>query len=443
MIRRFLLLLVICMAGQVWAQTAAEPILRTSLEEDSAIPGQPLIYRVTVLAPTWMPKPPVFPSFEVPNVLVRLPSRASQPASERIDGETWSGVSRAYRLSPMVPGTIRIPAGTIKVTYADPQTRDPIETELVTDAFDIHGVVPPGAEDLQPFLAAQSLDLKRTVEGDPANLKAGDALIVKMTVTVRGVPPMFVPPVTPDLSLPGLAFYDQSPALSESEDRGIVSGTRTETVTIVAENAGSYQIPDITLSWYDLENRAVETATLPALDLAVSGAPRPQAQSEAPTDWRTLAAGAGALAVLGAVLVAVFFFAVRRYGPRMLAAFSNLQKRLKASEWYAFRQFQKALRTRNYSQAMQTGLIWRDKIDPKGQAHGWTSFGVAISQLGIAKYGHRSQPDNNSGRTAWDVVRRCATDIRRELKSKKRKDVSDLPPLNPAIRERFNKIPEV
>ncbi|WP_428527517.1 BatD family protein [Roseibium sp.] len=439
MIRRLLLLLVICMASPVWAQTAAEPILKTSLEEDSAIPGQPLIYRVTVLAPTWMPKPPVFPSFEVPNVLVRLPSRASQPASERIDGETWSGVSRAYRLYPMVPGTIRIPAGTIKVTYADPQTRDPIETELTTNAFDIHGVVPSGAEDLQPFLAAQSLDLKRTVEGDPANLKAGDALIVKTTVTVRGVPPMFVPPVTPDLSLPGLSFYAQSPGLEESENRGLVSGTRTETVTIVAENAGTYQIPQVTLSWYDLEKKAVESATVPALDLAVSGASRPQAQSEAPTDWRTLAAGAGALAVLGAV----FFFAVRRYGPRVLAAFSNLQKRLKASEWYAFRQFQKALRTRDYSQAMQTALIWRDKIDPKGQARGWTSFGVSISQLGIAKYGHRSRPDNNSGRTAWDVVRRRATDIRRELKSEKRKDVSDLPPLNPAIRESFNKMPDV
>ena len=51
------------------------PVLRMALDKDTAVPGQPLILRVTVLAPTWLPKAPVFPSFETPNVIVRLPSR--------------------------------------------------------------------------------------------------------------------------------------------------------------------------------------------------------------------------------------------------------------------------------------------------------------------------------------------------------------------------------
>ena len=70
-----------------------QPVLRVAIEETETIPGQPINLRMTVLVPTFMPKPPVWPSFEAPNLLVRIPPRGGGPTSERIGGQTWSGVA--------------------------------------------------------------------------------------------------------------------------------------------------------------------------------------------------------------------------------------------------------------------------------------------------------------------------------------------------------------
>ncbi len=97
-------------------QALAQPVLRMAFERTEAIPGQPLTLRLTVLSPTYLTSPPVWPSFEAPNLLIRLPEGATTPTSERIGGETWSGVSRRYRISPMIPGEFPIPPQEVVVT---------------------------------------------------------------------------------------------------------------------------------------------------------------------------------------------------------------------------------------------------------------------------------------------------------------------------------------
>ena len=59
-------------SGLALAQEPPRPMLRTVLEAGSAIPGQPILLRITLLAPTWFPKPPVFASLDIPNVVVHL-----------------------------------------------------------------------------------------------------------------------------------------------------------------------------------------------------------------------------------------------------------------------------------------------------------------------------------------------------------------------------------
>ena len=107
----------LCIVGAAKAQ---EPNVTVTLDPETTVVGQPVVLRIKVLVPTWMPKPPVFPNFEVPSVMVRLPERASGPVSETIDRETWSGVQRAYRLYPLEAGVITLPAGVIGLTYAEP-----------------------------------------------------------------------------------------------------------------------------------------------------------------------------------------------------------------------------------------------------------------------------------------------------------------------------------
>ena len=54
-----------------------------------------------------------------------MPARATTPLSERIIDDTWSGVSRHFRITPMVPGRFTIPPQEVIVTWADPDTNQP------------------------------------------------------------------------------------------------------------------------------------------------------------------------------------------------------------------------------------------------------------------------------------------------------------------------------
>ena len=83
-----LLLALVCFAAPLFAaaQEAPTPILRTELESQTVLPSQAVELRLTVLVPTWLPEPPVFPSFEAPNLVVRAPAGASLSTNERVDG---------------------------------------------------------------------------------------------------------------------------------------------------------------------------------------------------------------------------------------------------------------------------------------------------------------------------------------------------------------------
>jgi len=411
------------------AQDAQIPEIRTLLEQDTAVPGQPLIYRVTVLVPTWLPSPPVFPSYETPNVVVRLPSRASGPTSETINGETWSGVSRSYRLYPMTAGMFQIPAGTIKVTYADPDNQQPVVVDAQTDAFEITGKIPEGAEDLDPFLAAKSLTLDRTVEGTTDDLKVGDALTVKTVAEVTGVAPMFVPPLAEVSPGGGLASYPKEPVLDEKEDRGLLSGTRTEETALVAETAGTYTLPAKTLSWYNLETGAVENATVAEITFSVTGASAgTPLEPDASFDWRVLAWSV----VLLALAVVFAFLAWRNLSPRIRRISEDLKARYHASESYLFGKLVKAIKHHDLNGTLQYGSAWKHKVDGGIRTADWSNYEQALHECCALSYSGEKGVIGKDADARWTHLLQVAGTMRRNHRKNGLTALSSaLPDINP------------
>ncbi|MBO6508179.1 MAG: BatD family protein [Roseibium sp.] len=429
MMRVLLLLACLAIPLATHAQAQTEPVLRTDFEKTSAIPGQPLLFRVTVLVPTWMPKPPVFPSFEVPNVIVRLPSRASGPTSERIDGETWSGVSRLYRLYPIVPGTFEIPAGTIKVTYSDPESSQPVETEVSTNAFSLTGEIPDGAENLDPFLAAKSVKLERTVEGETENLAAGDALKITTRISVSGVSPMFVPPVTDQLAVDGLSVYPSDPVISEKEDRGLLSGQRTEVMSIVAEFAGDYALPELKLSWYNLDSGSVETVSAPAITFAVTGSTPDTPPEPEPMDWRSLVFQA-ALLILGVFLLVLLG---RKLVPLVKENISRRQQAYLASEPHAFRQLKNSIDARSLDRVLRTFQIWHQFYASPSANFDDRHFEAVLAAIGSRHYSKSNGTDPKGADDNWQKLTLEVQTLRHDLlKNKRTVRQRPLPELNPS-----------
>lgn len=428
MIRILAFFLVLIIGMPATAQQDLTPILKTEFEANQAVPGQPLILRITVLVPTWMPKPPVYPSFEVLNAITRLPSRASSPTSVPIDGETWSGIVRSYRIYPMMAGRFEIPSKTIQVTYADPVTRDPVVVDLKTDAVVFEGIVPEEGKGLSPFIAANELSLTQSIEGTPEDMKPGDAVVRTITASVKGVSPIFLPPFLPDAGDTGVSVYPKEPVVTESENRGILSGSRVESVTYVAASGGRFELPPIKLNWFDLGSNQVENITIEGLEMLVRGDPAPAA--EEPFDWQTaVSTAAVALAVL-----AVLWLLARRFEPRIRNSLTHWQQRRRASEAYAYKLAETAFEAQDLNLAMSTSSTWIKKTALHGVVLEQADLSTSLSSIGRLTYGTSGNvSDANTGRELWRGALQILRDLRKTyLATKKQKaDRQALPPLNP------------
>lgn len=413
LVRLFLSIIVVLLA---LSAAAEEPLVEIEFEETATIPGQPLILRVSVLVPTWLPKPVVFPSFEAPNVLVQRSESATSPISRDIEGETWSGVSRRLNISPMIPGTFEIPAQQLIVTWAEPGQTDPLEKTITLEPIRIEGIVPEGAEDLDPFLAADGLSLTREGDDTAMPLKAGDSLTLTVTAQIEGTAAMFLPELIPSVQIAGVAAYRAEPVLVEHEDRGKRSGTREESLSLVAESGGSGAVPDISLQWYNISSKKVETARLEGFDVSVDA---PVAQEDRISVQR-IAAYAG----IAALLLLAFAIVARWILPRVFILRAARRSRFEASEAFAFAQLKAAVTARDIGQTYRAFDIWAARS--LGNPHENTVLKSAFSDLGAARYGAEKAKED----MAWVGLLK-ALDRARSKSRHARSATVQLPPLNP------------
>lgn len=395
---------------------AAAPRLTVDFPEQAAIPGQGLTLRLTILVPTFMPKPPVWPGYEAPNLWTRVASTG--PTSQRIDGATWAGITRRYLLSPMVPGAITLPAAEVVVTYADPDTNAPRRKSLATPPLRIVGTLPEGAENLDPFLAASDVTLEETVDGDPLSMTPGASVTRTVTATIHGTAAMFLPPLLAAPEINGLRVYPDQPVVEEKNERGKVSGTRTERQTLVAAGGGRGSVPAVTLDFFDLGSGTVKTVEVDGFDVVVTG---PPAAGTTPRDWRALVLlGLGALIAL--TILAAALRRLRAPLGRFLAA--RRAARL-ASEGHAYAVLMRAVRERDHARLYPALDAWFAAVagaDPGRDPR----LGAAVTALGAARYGARKGGEA----AAWCALARTLPAVRRDGYTG-HGDAASLPPLNP------------
>lgn len=425
--RRVILALVLALlaSGPAGAQdTAPAPQLRMERNEAETIPGQPISLRLTVLVPTFLPDPPVWPVFDSPDLLVRLPEKSTLATSERIGGETWSGVSRRYLISPMREGDFTLPAQDLVVTWSDPEGGDKIRTTLRTDPVQFAGVVPEAARGLEPFIAARALSLQATTEGgDTDAMTPGDSVTLTLVARVEGVSPIFLPDLLAVPDLTGLAAYPDEPVVEETETRGQLGGTRTERITFVAEGGGGGALPGVTLDWFNLDTGAVETATTEGISLTVEG---PPATSAAPRDWRLI----GLVALGGLVGLALVAALLRRLLPPIRRGIQARRAARRASEGHAWRELRHALGRRDRAGLRPALDLWAGRVrgpDPRADP----AVQAALIALGKSRYADGADAGPDKSGAAWDALSRALTAARRE-RSSRHPSASALPPLNPA-----------
>ncbi|MEM8730149.1 MAG: BatD family protein [Pseudomonadota bacterium] len=406
-----LLTVLFCAASPLCAQDA--PQVTASLSAEETVLGQPLILRIKVLVPSFMPDPPVFPDLEVPGLVLRLPERASSPTSETIGGESWSGVQRSYRLYPLRPGTFTLPRATVSVTFAKGGPSDTETAEVALPDIQFTATVPDAARDISPLILATGFALEETVEV-PDDLAVGGAVSRVVTATIDGTTPLLIPPLSGPAPQ-GVRAYADEPVISEREERGLLSGSRTERVVYLPEVAGTAALHAFGFDWYNLETGAVERAELPAHSFDVAPGPAPP---RAPLDPRQIVAIA-----LAAVVVACILVLGWRWGlPALRRAAQARQARWVASIAYARKMVRSAQRQRDLDALYQALAVWQDRGGLISR-----DMSAALTAIGAARYGSDGSARDREN-AAWAAADKAVAALHQGQHDLR---AADLPALNP------------
>ena len=399
---------------------AAEPIVRVSVSPETIELGESARMQITVLVPTWQPEPPVYPSFEIPNTITRLPADSSYPTSEQIGGDTWSGIVRNYRVTPLIAADFSLGGESIRITWADPGKDNQVADVLVPSAA-LSVRIPAGAQGLNPYLAGERFDFERTVAGAEQPLEAGDALVVQYRARLNGMPSIFLPPLAPGLLSDIAAVYPEEPVLTDSD----AGAERLERVTLVFEHGGQLELPGQSVAWWNTASGKVEEASIRPLVLEVAGPPPAGDDPDALVP--TSASERWPLGLLLAAIAAAF--ALLRLYPQLAASRRQRAETHKLTEAYAFERVLKATDARS---AYAAALQWLDRLAPHltlssfSKAYGNEALGNEVDALSQAMF---ASPDQAAEHR--DFVRGLGKARQAYLAKHQDQPAAALLPLNP------------
>lgn len=330
-----ILLIILFAASAAKAQTQdSSPMIEVAVDpSDPVTVGTAVEVSITVLVPTFMPDPPVWPDLQIANAITQLPDRATKTVTRQIERKSWSGLTRIYEITPQTAADFKLNGTVLTVTYADPDSHHPQQVELTVPDIAFSAVLPKGAEGLDPFIAAQSLTLSASTEGLTAAPKPGDAFTLTLTTTATGTKAMLLPPLSERVPTPqGLRAYPRQPDLSDTPATGehLPMATRTEQISFVVEGPGSYTLPGLSFDWWNLGSKTIETVSSDPITFEVQDTLGHEA-AKAVRSGNLFVLFAAALATLAAVAALLMLWRnVRRRkiepGPSERALFRQLKQ---------------------------------------------------------------------------------------------------------------------
>jgi hypothetical protein len=303
-------------------------------------------------------------------------------------------------------------------------------------------VIPPQAADLDYFLPTASLTIKQSFDKPLHGLRVGDTLTRTVTINASNLRAMLIPP--PKFDAPdGIVVYPKQPAVADLKtERGdFVGGRRADSAIYLVQKQGDYTLPPIQVQWWNLDQKKVQTATLPAVHF--DAAPNPGLKPELAPEPAPVAATVKpnpvplkrylrlalitGISLAAVVLLSWLWWHV---GRRLLIRWRKSREEYRHSEGAAFRKLRNASHSNNAPAAYAFLLAWQSRFRPGvGLTRFLSTVGDAeltreVEALAAGLYGH--------GAEKWSA-KKMITALER-IRSRGLHETSvhpALPPLNP------------
>lgn len=208
-----------------------------------------------------------------------------------LDGKEYNVVERVIAIYPQESGEIEISPARFEARVL----RDGRITGRKVFASKAHKVTVlpmPAAPAEFPnatWLPARDVQITEEWSSEPDSIKAGQPLTRRIKVSALGqletqIPVVETPPVD------GLNVYPDKPELSRVVESGGIRGTREDQYAMIATGAGTIELPELKVPWWDIERGEWRIASLPERTISVLSSgeapppPPPQEQEAVPAE---------------------------------------------------------------------------------------------------------------------------------------------------------------
>lgn len=196
-------------------------------------------------------------------------------AAER-SGRRYQVVERRYALFPEHSGPMTINSVQFRGRVSDRNNGQRLSffnpgrsVQAASDAVSLDVRPRPAQWSGGTWLPARSLQLEQNWGADELNFRAGEPVTRTITIEGQGLPQTLLPVVGED-PVPGIRIYPDQPETRERTDGQWVYSSRSQKLAIVPQQAGTLQLPEIRVPWWNVVTDQPEVAIIPAQTLIIA-----------------------------------------------------------------------------------------------------------------------------------------------------------------------------
>jgi hypothetical protein len=207
------------------------------------------------------------------------------------NGERYQVVERHYELFPQRSGSLTLSGPVLNAQIAVRNRVDPFGNDSFKDLFGnlpfggafatakpirLHGddialdVLPrPAAAGSEYWLPARDVALQGEWRPAQGQIKAGDPVTLDLHLKAQGLTAAQLPDLNTLLKLPeGVKAYPDQAKLTNDTQDGHLVGQRDQSIALIADRAGEFTIPALSVHWWDTKANEAREASLPARTLS-------------------------------------------------------------------------------------------------------------------------------------------------------------------------------
>ena len=228
-------------------------------------------------------------AFSLPQVPRCVILKVGNPvvSTEEVQGETWFVQTHEFALFSQQDGRVRVPRFEARFANRNGFTGPSQDHKEHVPAIQFEFKRPDGSDPSRFLVTTDSLAVQQQWTPSPGTVEQG--AVFRRTITQRASHVTGIALAAPPTAIPeGIRLHIADPVINDNTQRGEFIGTRTDTLTYVFQQPGTYTIPAAEYVWWDPDKEQLGGTTLKAATFLVTAPPAPPEAVDHPRRGRWL-----------------------------------------------------------------------------------------------------------------------------------------------------------